>query len=679
MGNEIADAKLFLEQKLRETIDECGVPALGAVLVKDEGATIISAQQGIRKIGATGSQNQIQPHDRFNLGSISKVFTGNLIGKLVQDGVLDWGTKITDVYASIWDNPASRDGYKQVTIEQLLAHTSGMPYQPITDNGNDWISYLPTDMTKAKLMQRRRSYVKAAVLDPPSYWPPGSGFEYGGGGIIAASISEHLTKTTYEDLLQTHIFNPLKMTNSGFGRLSSGPLDGPWQHSWNQDTFTMEPDKATHLVNYNWHPRNPVGGVCCSAEDLGKFLQEQIRSDPQVFKAPIRATMQTYQVATASGFVRGAWASDNPGSSEANIMHNGDNGVSYANTVVSLGNKIALGAMSNVNSTFGAPAVNKMYEFMTVMHRNWTHLFKDNSLKFVESAHPMPAVVANGQKMIMFARRHDGILLRQHSVDGGQNWQGAIEFPSAIFSSGIAACTSSDKQHIYVAGRGSDYRIWFANSKDDGNNWEGWNSIGEGIFLTGSAIICRNGKVQVFAVGMDKKMYRSKSSDDGHTWSEWKPIGNGIFTSAPAVTVSNDGRIVHLFGRGMDMRIWQNFSSNSGEIWGDSWKPIGKGVFTSSPAAVISDGGTKVHVIARGTDRQFWRNMTTDNAKTWMKHWAVIPNGTFTSAPAMLSNGDDSIIKAFAFGGDFTAYWNYSSNNGDSWSNWNQVSLEIFL
>ena len=131
--SEHARATKFLEQKLRETIDECGVPALAAVLVRDEGEMTVSAQEGIRKVGEKGEQNKIQPHDRFNLGSVSKVFTGNLMGKLIQEGIggLQWTTKLVDVFPDLALFPLMKKVYKNVTIEQFLVHTSGMPYQPV--------------------------------------------------------------------------------------------------------------------------------------------------------------------------------------------------------------------------------------------------------------------------------------------------------------------------------------------------------------------------------------------------------------------------------------------------------------------------------------------------------------------------------------------------------------------
>ena len=130
---EHARATKFLEQKLRETIDECGVPALAAVLVRDEGEMTVSAQEGIRKVGEKGELNKIQPHDRFNLGSVSKVFTGNLMGKLIQEGIggLQWTTKTRGCFSGPCTvSAAMKKVYRNVTIQQFLVHTSGMPYQP---------------------------------------------------------------------------------------------------------------------------------------------------------------------------------------------------------------------------------------------------------------------------------------------------------------------------------------------------------------------------------------------------------------------------------------------------------------------------------------------------------------------------------------------------------------------
>ena len=180
------------------------------------------------------------------------------------------------------------------------------------------------------------------------------------------------------------------------------------------------------------------GAACCSAADMGKFLREQVRPDPQVFNAATRTTMQTHQVTTASSFVRGAWSSSAPGSATADIAHNGDNGVSFAHVAVSLSQKTAYGAMSNVNNRFGNPAVGEMHEVMRVMHDRWSQLFTDPKAKFWECAHPMPAVVFAGRKMIAFGRQHDGTVVMLRSTNGGTSWQAGGSL-GGVLTSGLAS------------------------------------------------------------------------------------------------------------------------------------------------------------------------------------------------------------------------------------------------
>jgi CubicO group peptidase (beta-lactamase class C family) len=680
MTTPTTKATRFLEQKLRETVAECGVPALAAVMVTGSAPPlIISAQLGVRKMdGGAGSRNRIHPHDRFNLGSISKVFTGNLIGKLIQNGVLEWTTRIVDVFPEFWVFPPARDGYKQVTIEQLIVHTSGMPTEPASDKdrGWDWKNYTALDMTKSNLKKRRRSYVVAALLDAPKFSPPGTGVHYGGGGIIAASMAEQVTGRTYEDLMQTHIYDPLGMSNSGFGELSTGALDGPWQHSWHKETFELKPDPITKRDGYSWNARNPVGGACCSAGDLGKFIREQLRVDPQVFNLGTRSTLQTHQVTRASEFVRGGWGSTIPGSDQAEIWHLGDNGVSFAALSIRLSKKVGFAAMCNANTTFSQPAVSKAMDVLRAMESRWG-LFTSNE-ELVECSHPVPAVVRAGNKMLLFARRHDGNIFRYKSDDGGKVWQAASSFPDAVFTSGLAANVSSNGRHVCVSGRGKDDQIWFTVSSDGGTGWKNWTPIPGGTFQTGPAVtINTHGtSINIFAVGFDSLMYIARSRDSGESWSAWTPIGTGTFTSAPAAVASADGIIVHVFGRGKDWRIWRNVSSHGGVGWLPHWVPIGEDIFTSGPGAAVYKTGTTVHVFARATDRCLWRNKTSTSGSHWLDHWQKCGESAFNSAPAVATDATNVHTQAYAFGNDFGLF---KIGSVDAWEDQQRIGHLFFL
>ncbi|MET0335484.1 MAG: serine hydrolase, partial [Rhizobacter sp.] len=663
-----AKATLFLEQKLRETLAECHVPALAAAMVRDAGGTIVSGQQGVRKVGASGAGNAIQPSDKFNLGSVSKVITGTLMTKLIQDGVgnLNWTTKLGDVFPELWFLPTARDGYKNVTIEQMIAHTAGFPFTPVNDEVNDWENYTALQMNKSHLKQRRREYVLNSILDKPDYWPPMSGYVYSGGGIIAASMAERKTDKTYEDLVKQYVYTPLGMTNSSFGNTCTGALNGPWHHAWDDDSRTIKPDNRTHKPGFSWGARAPVGSACCSAADMGKFMREHLRSNPQVLSTAARTNSHTQRVSVHSPFVRGAWASSNPGAAPAELNHSGDIGVAYAYMAVRPPEGTGFAAMTNMSSKISVPAVNDIHEVMHAMHDHWGELFGAGSKDTVEGVHPVPALTHSGSTLHLFARRHDASVRRYRSTNNGAAFTPTGDFGPVAVNSGLGAAVSADGQRLFVIGRGMDNRAWVGRSTNGGASWIGWVPILAGVFITGVAIACSASGSIVHAVGIgnDKRMWRARSTDGGQSWAGWSPIGQGVFTSAPAIACSTDGKVVHVVARGNDLRAWRNVSSDTGTNFQPHWAPVGKGVFSSGIGCASSDNGKRVTLMGRGMDRSMWFNTSTNTGTDWKAHWKKVETaGTFTSAPVLAGRGTGMSLHAYAFGGDFRV-WGASSADG---------------
>lgn len=706
---EIAAAESFLAKKLREYLAQTNVPALAAVLVRDAGSTIVSSQQGIRKVGGAGDRNIVQAADRFNLGSISKVFAAHLVGALIDAKVapsLSWQSTLGQVMPDLnFVNPAYRD----VTIDQYSTHVSGMPYTP--NQANEPVGIYEPATSAAGLaalhlnpIQRRLVYVQNAVKDPliskckqpdsncqkdsdhatlagggihdpgvpgEDLCRPGECVNYSGGQVINAAILERLTGRVFEDLMQHYIFGPLGMTRSRFGRAAPGNDDGPWQHGWNATAFTMDPYVDPQLPEADTHPRNPVGGMCCNAADLGRFLAESVRPDPRVFHPDTRQSMQSYQVSPVSSFTRGAWGSQQPGSPTADIWYEGDDGYMLATSYLSLSKKTAVGVMCNVNDTLANAAVVDTQNLAWATDANWQTLFGPGAPEPVECAHAMPALVVSGnlgQILTVFARKHHGHLIRRQSANGGQTWGPELPFSGWVMTSGLAAAATPDGSHMFLFGRGTDNQIWYAKSSDAGQNWQGSWPVPFGTFMTGPAVaVSVSGPgigIHLAAVGMDRRMYYVHSADGGQTWSQVANIGNGTFTSAPAIIASKDGTLVRVFGRGDDFRIWNNWAS---PVWQPHWAPIGQGIFSSGPGAVASDNGAVVHVMARGTDRNMWQNWTTGLNTPFQPHWqALAPKGNHMSAPSLALHGNN--MYAAAFGDDFAIGVNHSADAGSSWA-----------
>lgn len=682
MGTENSLAKKLLQHKARETAGLCGVAGVGAVLVKNSGDDIIAVAEGIRKIGATGAKNNIDIHDRWCLGSVSKPFTGTAIGIMIQKGVggITWSTTLSEVFPEIAFMPGAYSQYFDVPLELFMAHASGMPYNPKTEPADFWFPEIEAlGLTDSSLMNRRLKFVHAAVLDKPLF-KPGEGHEYGGGTIICAAMFERKTGKRFERLLKEHVYTPLKMTKSGYGVTSPGALDGPWQHKWDDDDFRLVPAKDAQKVTYNYNSHGPAGFYCVSSGDMGKFIKENLRTDPQAMTVNTRKSIQSILPATGSATTRGAWVSCDPTSPvTSDIWHNGDDGRMYADLKIYRSAKWGSAAFSNVNSRFGAPAVNDLQNAMSTMINHWATLFGNPAATFVESSHPCPALASSGGAHWIFARRHTGKLVRTKMLSASA--QSPIEFPSGVYTSGITAAASADGKVIHVVARGTDNHAWRVISKDSGASWQGPWQIPTGKFVSGLAVATSSdGKIlHLFGIGSDNKMWRSKSTDFGASWIGWTAIGEGAFSSPPAAACSLDGKVVHVFARGMDFRIWSNKSSNGGGTWKAHWAPIGKGIFTSGPAADCNNSGSKVYVTARGTDRAPWYNVSTNGASTWSEHWRQIPFGTFNSAPALSVSPDGLVITVILLGGDYCVYKNRSTNGGGAWSGWSQVSGDFFL
>ncbi len=694
---EIAAAETFLYKKLGEYVVQCNVPALGAVLVRDAGSTIVGGQLGIRKAGATGDQNMVQDTDRFNLGSISKVLAAHLIGALIdaKTAGLSWQSTLGQVMPELsFPNPV----YKDVTIDQYSAHVSGMPYNPLTQPSDDYAS-LGIGAKESRLL-----YVANAVKDAlvsrcnqpadPACNPwgnhdspvagemvctPGKCMNYSGGQIINAAMLERLTGGVFEDLMQQYIFGPLNMTRSKFGRASEGDDDGPWQHAWDAGNFAVTPWDGAQSPAYDHSPRNPVGRMCCNAADLGQFLAETVRPNPQAFQLSTLQSMQSFQVSPVSSFTRGAWSSSAPGSIIADLGYSGDDGYMFATISASLSKKTAVGAMCNMNSTLATAGVNDMLVTARAFDQNWNVLFGAGAPEPRACVHAMPALVAtgsSGEALTVFARTRDGELIRRQSTDGGKNWGAAIPFPGWIMTSGLSAAATPDGSNMFVFGRGSDNQIWFGKSSDGGKTWQGAWAVPFGSFMTGPAVgVGFDGQsisIDLVAIGMDRKMYYIHSGDGGTTWGATKTIGQGTFTSAPAIAVSGSGSSVHVFGRGDDFRLWTNWNlANSG--WQPHWMPIGQGIFTSGPGAAISADGSQMHIICRGTDRDMWHNWTTGAGQPFQPHWKTLASGSYVSAPAVAVDGPGQNIYLAAFGDDFSIYTNHSASVGGPWDGPNQV------
>ncbi len=143
---------------------------------------------------------KIEPDMVFRLGSITKQFTAVSILMLAEQGKLSLQDEIGKYIA---DFPT---GDKKVTIEHLLAHTSGIKSYT---NMEEWLQLWRKDMTPPEII--------AMSKDKPFEFAPGESWNYNNTGyVMLGAIIEKVAGKSYEAFLQERIFTPLGMARSGY-------------------------------------------------------------------------------------------------------------------------------------------------------------------------------------------------------------------------------------------------------------------------------------------------------------------------------------------------------------------------------------------------------------------------------------------------------------------------------
>lgn len=147
-------------------------------------------------------KRQLKPESNFHVASISKTFTAAAIVQLAESGKLDLNEKLAH-YLPYFSMADSR--YKEITIHQILNHTSGMP--DIEDY--EWGKNTNDDGAAERWT---RSLAALHLLSKP-----GVEFHYSNMAYdVLGDVIAKLTAQSFEDYLRSHFLSKLNMLNSSF-------------------------------------------------------------------------------------------------------------------------------------------------------------------------------------------------------------------------------------------------------------------------------------------------------------------------------------------------------------------------------------------------------------------------------------------------------------------------------
>ena len=168
----------------------------GNVLIAEKGKVIYNKSFGFSN---ESTKEKLNENSIFELASVSKQFTAMAIVILKEKGKLNYDEKISKYIPEL-------SHYANITIRNLLNHTSGLP---------DYGALMDTTFDKTKIATNKDIISAFAKYKPAVLFEPNTKWEYSNLGYdLLASVIEKASGMSYGDYLTQAIFKPLKMENT---------------------------------------------------------------------------------------------------------------------------------------------------------------------------------------------------------------------------------------------------------------------------------------------------------------------------------------------------------------------------------------------------------------------------------------------------------------------------------
>lgn len=164
------------------------------ILAIDNGEVIFQQGFGVANVD---SQVPCTPQTNFRMASVSKQFTATAILLLVDQGKISLDDTLDKFF------PGFPEYGKQITVKQLLTHTSGLP---------DYEELIPEGTT----LQLGDLDVLQILLDTKKpLFEPGSEWRYSNSAyVLLGMIVEIAAEQPYQQFMANNVFQPLEMNNT---------------------------------------------------------------------------------------------------------------------------------------------------------------------------------------------------------------------------------------------------------------------------------------------------------------------------------------------------------------------------------------------------------------------------------------------------------------------------------
>ena len=281
---------------LDETLAGLQAPGLRVMVVRD-GQVRLDEARGIR---LAGRESSLSTNDRFHLGSNTKAMTALMVAKLIDEGLLDWGTTLSELFPEFEMLPL----YAGVTVHDLIRHEGGFPGYLARSNRKLWNALW--DGRDDDPVQTRGTLTRELLMTKPAA-KHGEYLYSNSGYLVLASALEVRLGTSWESLIEQHVFRPLKINGCGVGAPAQDetlPPMQPWGHRM-LTSGELKPMKPGPIAD-NPPALAPAGGVHCDFKSWLEFLTVYLSPDGETSLIK-PATLQTLIAPSEGGRYGGGW------------------------------------------------------------------------------------------------------------------------------------------------------------------------------------------------------------------------------------------------------------------------------------------------------------------------------------------------------------------------------------
>jgi CubicO group peptidase (beta-lactamase class C family) len=253
-----------------------------AAHVKKDGKILFSKGYGVRKLGAS---EKIDSQTNFRLASFTKQFTAMGTMLLVHDGKLRYDESLTDVFP---DFPSYG---KQITIRNLLNHTSGLPdYEALMENA---------EKAKGPLWSPEHQIQDAEVFEllkgeTAGKFAPGTSWAYSNSGyVVLGLVIAKASGSSYREFLSTRIFIPLHMDHTVVYQKGMNDVADRAYGNTKEGSSFKETDQSSTSATLG------DGGIYSNLNDLSKW-DDALRNHALLSAAEMQPALTPVKLADGS-------------------------------------------------------------------------------------------------------------------------------------------------------------------------------------------------------------------------------------------------------------------------------------------------------------------------------------------------------------------------------------------